>query len=112
MDHIEEIYVWPKDGPDAYEVLARMVSGGKAVLFEHRSKAVCEEWRDTFAQEHLDVLPRVVLWRKCPECNGTGKMPSPDPYSTEPCPFCEGECSVTLEAYEKYMAEFGMGHDC
>lgn len=105
LDHIEEIYVWPKDGPDAYEVLARMVSGAKAVLFEHRSKAVCEEWLDKFAREKVDVLPLVVLARRCPNCNGTGDVSGPDPSSKEPCTMCGGGGAVTLEVYEKIMAE-------
>lgn len=78
------------------------------VLFSHEDRAVCEEWRDTFAQEHLDILPRVVLWRKCPECNGTGRMPGPDPESKEPCPLCNGAKAVTLEEYESAMREWGL----
>lgn len=106
LDKIESIEVmqdW-----NGCEVRAFTPEGGYYVLFSHANKAVCEEWRDSFAGEHLDVIEPIVLWRKCPECNGTGLMPSPDPDSNEPCPLCKGKREVTLEEYESAMREWGL----
>lgn len=103
LDHVVEICVWPKDGPPGYEVRARTVTGGRAVLFEHRDEEICREWLSKFVKAHLDVIQPVVLTRRCPECCGTGLMPSPAPDSKEPCPLCDGEREVSLQVYEAAM---------
>lgn len=78
------------------------------VLFSHEDRAVCEEWRDEFARRHLDVVPPVVLMRACPQCAGTGVMPTGPNGTDETCCFCNGECQVTLEEYESAMREWGL----
>jgi hypothetical protein len=55
LDHIAALTVRQADGPDVYEVRAYAVGGWRAVLFSHRSRAVCHEWLERFVAENLTL---------------------------------------------------------
>lgn len=98
VDHLQCITINLCSG--RHEVRAYLAGTDEyAILFSHKSKAVCEEWRDKFIKQAGGVIPKIFFARTCPKCNGQGFIETEDaPFP--PCDDCEGTGTVLIDPAE------------